>query len=155
MQRDEWDELINPLPYLKFIKAHDPESIPVLQKLHCLFPDGHFQLAPGIMCYKTPGHSKGSMTFTVDTGKGIYVILGDIVVWKCSLFPQMDSMTLMDGTEIKITPGPKELPAISTPTLVFNLYDWSDSICLIKTLCRSEEFALTGHDPSLADKVFP
>jgi len=154
MQIAEWEELLRPTPHLRFLQGHDLQAIPILQKSDCMFVEGNFQLAPGIMCYHTPGHSQGSMSLIVEAKKGLYCIVGDLLFWHCSLFPQMDRMTLMDGTEVKITPVPKER-GLPIPALCFDQTAWFRSTYLIRAICRGPEFALTGHEPSLVGKTFP
>ena len=155
MQEAEWLNLIAPTPNERYVVApHDREVIPVLEKLHCLKIQGNFQLAPGIMCYLTPGHSQGSMSFIVETPKGLYCIVGDLLFWHCSLFPQMDKMTLMDGTELQITPQPKER-GLPVPWAVHDQTLWFRSTDLIRTICRGKEFLLCGHEPTLVGKTFP
>lgn len=154
-QKDEWFKLLEPLPHEKIRGDYDSAIIPELQRLDTLMVTGNFQIVPGITCYRTPGHTAGSMSLTIDTIKGTYVLTGDTVMFKCNMYPQMDKMTLMDGTEINITPVPKSIgPAI--PTMLINdFYGWLDSIYLLKSLCQSPAFLLAGHDPSLTNKVFP
>jgi N-acyl homoserine lactone hydrolase len=153
MQRTEWNELLSPTPYLTFLTGHDLETIPVLRKSDCVFVDGNFELAPGIMCYMTPGHTQGSMSFVVEGKKGLYCIVGDLLFWHCSIYPQMDKITLMDGKQVKITPVPKER-GLPMPNLCFDQTAWFHSTDLIRAICRSKEFALCGHEPSLVGKVF-
>jgi len=152
IQKVEWLQLLEPLPHEKVRQDYDQQVIPELRKLNTLFVEGNFQLAPGIMVYHTPGHTSGSMSLTVETSKGLYCIVGDTALFKCNMFPQMSEITQMDGSKIKITPQPE--PAIPA-LLVSSYFDWLKSIYLLKTLCVSEEFALTGHDPSNFDKIFP
>ena len=153
-QKDEWYELLEPLPHEKVREDYDQGAIPELQKLDRRIVTGNFQLAPGIMCYHTSGHTAGSMALTVDTTKGMYVITGDTTLWKCSLYPQMDKMISMEGKEIKITPAPKTIGPAIPPILVNSYFEWLKSIYLLKTLCEGPDFLLTGHDPSHTDKVF-
>ena len=154
MQRLEWEELLYAAPNIRWMKGHDLEAIPALKKLDLMFVDGHFHLAPEIVCYHTPGHSRGSMSIIVEAKNGLYCIVGDLLNWHCSMYPQMDKMTLMDGTEVKITPQPKER-GLPVPWACHDQTLWFRSTDLIRTICRGREFLLSGHEPTLVGKVFP
>ena len=93
----------------------------------------------------------------VDTAKGTYVITGDTVFFQCTLYPKTDKMTLMDGTEIKITPYPDPYaPAIpfGRAGLLKDYDGWYRSIYRLKLLIKGPQYALAGHEPSLVNKVF-
>ncbi len=154
-QRLEWEELLWAMPNIRWIKGHDLEAIPVLQKLDLMLIEGqHFHLAPGIVCYHTPGHSRGSMSIIVETVKGLYCIVGDLLYFFSSMYPLMDKMTLMDGTEVAITPVPKER-GLPVPGAAHDQTLWFRSTDLIRAICRSKEFLLPGHEPTLVGKSFP
>ncbi len=154
-QGDEWKNLLDPLPAQKMRGDYDPETITILKASNCLRVYGDVEIAPGIKFYKTPGHTLGSMVITVDTEGGTYVITGDTALLKCNLFPKMDKVVLMDGKEIKITPAPPIYGPAIPNTIIYNYYDWYQSIYQLKLLIKEEKYALTGHDPSLVNKVFP
>lgn len=154
-QNVEWTNLLDPLPSQKLRRDYDPESIPVLNAMNCLRITGNIEVENGINLYHTPGHTLGSMVVGVATGNGLYVITGDTAILKHSLFPKMDKMIAMDGKVIKITPAPDVYGPAIPSSLVYNHYDWYRSIYLLKLLVKEEKYALTGHDPSLFDKVFP
>ena len=147
-QRADWLHLIDPLPVEKFRGDFDLQAITELQKMECHTVEGNFQLAPGIMCYQTPGHTQGSMILAVETSKGLSVITGDTCLFKCNLYPQSDKIKQIDGTMLKITPQQKELGPAIQPVLCSNQWEWLRSIRLIHTICKNEDFVLTGHDPS-------
>lgn len=154
-QDDEWKNLVDPLPAQNIRKDYDPEVILVLKHLNCLRIYGDVEIEPGITIYKTPGHSLGSMSIGVETGQGLYVLTGDTALLKCSLFPKMDKMTMIDGTEVKITPAPDVYGPAIPSGIIYDYYAWYQSIYRLKMLIKEEKYALTGHDPSLVNRVFP
>lgn len=151
-QEDEWKGLCTPNPRDWFIKGYDFDIIPLFRQLQCIRLEGDLEIEPGIKLYKTPGHSNGGQCVAVDTAKGTYVMTGDTAFFKCTLYPKMDRMTLMDGQEIKITPyADAYAPAIpfGRPGLIRDYDAWYRSIHRMKLLIKGPEFALTGHEPSL------
>lgn len=154
-QQLEWENLLNPLPSQKIRGDYDPETIPVLKSLDCLTINGDIEIEPGLKAFLTPGHTKGSMSFAVQTQDGVYVITGDTVIIKQNLYPKIDKIILMNGETIDITPAPDIFgPAIAS-SLTYDHYAWYKSINKLKLLIKNEKFALTGHDPSLVNKTFP
>jgi glyoxylase-like metal-dependent hydrolase (beta-lactamase superfamily II) len=113
------------------------------------------EIVPGVKLYKSPGHTLGSMVVAAETQKGVYVMTGDTAILKHNLFPKKDKMVLMDGEEIKITPAPDVYGPAIPSGIVYNYYAWYQSIYKLKLLVKDEKYALTGHDPSLVNKVFP
>ena len=154
-QQAEWENLLDPLPSQKIRGDFDPETIPVLKKLDCLRVCGDVEVESGIMGYLTPGHTRGSMSFAIDTEEGVYVVTGDTVILRCNIYPKSEKIELMDGEILKITPAPDVYgPAIPT-SLVYDHYAWYQSIYRLKLLIKEEKFLLSGHDPSLVNKAFP
>ena len=156
-QEAEWENITNPTPREYFSKGYDFEIIPMLREMDCVRIEGDFELEPGIKLYKTPGHSLGGQSITVETEKGTYVITGDTVFLNCTLFPKKDKMMLVDGTELTITPyADLNAPAIPMGYPVISDYRaWYRSIYRLKLLVKGEEYLLTGHDPSIIGKVLP
>jgi N-acyl homoserine lactone hydrolase len=151
-QRDEWRELLDHLPHGRY--TYDPIIIQEIKKLNNLMVTGNFQLAPGIMCYQVPGHSLGCMAMTVNTTSGMYVISSDLVILKCNLYPQMDTMLDIDGKTIKITPAPIDIGPAIPPFVTHDYYSWLNSVSLLKAMCSGPEYLLTSHDPSLVNKSY-
>lgn len=154
-QDDEWKNLLDPLPAQKLRGDYDPENIPALKRLNCLKISGDVEIEPGIMVYKTPGHTLGSTCIGVETGKGLYVLTGDTAIIKQNLFPKMDKLVLMDGAVIKTTPAPDVYGPAIPSTVIYDYFGWYQSIYRLKVLVKDEQYALPGHDPSLFNKVFP
>jgi len=155
-QRDEWTALLEPLPHECAQRSTNYEGVAIdeFKHLRCLKVVGNFQLAPEIMCYHIPGHSPGCMALTVSTKSGMYVISTDTVHLKCNLYPQMESMSTLDGHEVKITPVSADFGPAIPPAVVRNYYDWLNSVSLLKAMCESPEFLLTSHDPGIVNNVF-
>lgn len=154
-QDDEWKNLLDPLPSQKIRGDYDPETIPVLKSMNCLKVFGDMDIETGLKIYKTPGHTLGSMCVGVETSSGLYVIAGDTTLLKQNLFPKMDKMVLMDGTEIKITPAPEIYGPAIPSAIVYDHYAWYQSIYRLKALVKEEEYLLAGHESSIVNKVFP
>lgn len=130
--------------------------ISVLQKLQCVRLQGDFEIEPGLKLYKTPGHTPGGQSVAAETANGTYIMMGDTAYFRCNLFPKMDKMKLLDGSEIKITPYPDPYaPAIpfGRAGLIRDYNAWYQSIFRLKLLIKGEEYALPGHDPCLVGKV--
>lgn len=154
-QRDEWKELLDPLPSMKIRKDYDPGLIPVLAGINLEKIDGDIDIADGIKLMKTPGHTKGSQTVGVNTAKGLYYIVGDIFLLTHNAFPYMKEITDIYGKKAKITPAPEVYgPAIPT-SIVYDHYAWYDSVYKVKALAGAPEFIIPGHEPSLVGKTFP
>jgi N-acyl homoserine lactone hydrolase len=153
-QKDEWINLIDPLPSQQIRRDFDMAVIPVLKGLNCLKVDGDLEFMPGLRLVKTPGHSLGSQAMQVRAASGNYLLIGDTVPFYCNLYPKTEEIISMKGEKIKITPAPDVYgPAIPT-SLVYDHYAWYDSIYKIKALVASPQYALPGHEPSLVGKTF-
>ena len=149
-QKAEWEELVNPLPYVRVAKAFDPRTPGDLLKIRNTYiVDGDLELNNGLKLYKLPGHSKGSQAIVVPTKEGRYVVTGDIPHLSQSLFPKMDKMQLMDGSWIDITSAPDERLPFLMSSLVIDQYAAYDSYYKLMSLAESFEpkWYLTGHDP--------
>jgi N-acyl homoserine lactone hydrolase len=154
-QWDEWRELMDPLPSMRLRRDFDLEVIPVLQRMDCRRIDGDLELMKGIRLYKTPGHTAGSMCVGVETSKGTYYILGDTAHTYQNLFSQCSEVTTLEGKRIHITPAPEVYGPFVPSSLVYDHYSWYKSMYRLRALCPSMEFALPGHETSIAGKTFP
>lgn len=149
-QKDEWSNLLNPIPAQRMRQDYEMGVIPILKKLDTIQIDGDLEVLPGIKCYKAPGHSLGSQLITVETVKGIMVILGDLCNRYCHLFPETDEIMDLYGQKHKIKTNPDLYgPAVPTAA-VYDYFSWYDSVYKAKALARGKkEFVLPGHEPSL------
>jgi len=148
-QKDEYINLLNPLPTQKIRADFDNRTPGDLSKLKDIYMvDGDFELPNGLKCYKLPGHTSGSMAIVVPTEEGRYVITGDIPHLGISLFPKLDRMQLLDGSWVDITPAPDNMMPYLFNSVIYDHYAAYDSYNKLKML--AEEFKpqwyLTGHD---------
>ena len=150
-QRDEWKNLLDPLPVQQIRRDYDTDITPILMKLDTVKIDGDLEILPGIIVYKTPGHTLGSQIITVDTEIGIRVILGDLINNLCRCFPGRDKYITCYGEtlEVDTEPGLVYGPAIPT-TIIYDYWSWYDGVYKAKTLAQNRpECLLPGHEPSL------
>ena len=154
-QKDEFLNLLNPLPTQKIHSDYDKRTVGDLAKLknHCMV-DGDIELPNGLKFYKIPGHTLGSMAIVIPTAEGRYVITGDIPHLGISLFPKLDKMQLMDGSIINITPAPDNMMPYLFSSVIYDHYSAFDSYNKLKLLAEEFEpkWYLTGHDPWIIAK---
>jgi len=153
-QDAEWKELLDPLPSMKIRGDFDQSMIEVLKGLKTQRLVGDSAFLPGIKVILTPGHTAGSQCILVDTAKGEYLIAGDTIHMRHIAYGYLNTLELMDGTIIPVTPAPKSWDEISPSSLVYDHYAWYQSIYRIKALFPDPEYVLTGHGPYLVNKVF-
>lgn len=105
IQKLEYDNLMNPYDFQQARGDYFDDTKEWIKDLkQLILVDGNVKLSNGLELYLTQGHSLGGQSIVVPTAKGRYVMTGDVPDLICSLFPTLDKMTLMDGTEIDITP---------------------------------------------------
>ena len=151
-QRDEWQNLLDPLPAQNVRRDYDPNLVEELKSLKDLLKiDGDAEVTDGIKLYKTPGHSKGSQSVAVRTKKGTVVLVGDQFHLSCMAFPQMTEMMDMYGKMHRITPAPEVYGPTIPSTLVYDYYDYYDSAAKIKAIASvyNPGYIICGHEPSL------
>lgn len=149
-QKDEWDEMVNPLAPIRMGKVFDPRTPGELLKIKKTYMvDGDVELNNGLKLFKLPGHSKGSQAIVVPTAEGKYVIVGDIPHINVAIFPKLDKYQKLDGSWIDITPAPDHKMPFLIGSLVTDWYAAYDSY--YKLMLLGEKFEpqwyLTGHDP--------
>lgn len=150
-QRDEWKNLVDPLPAQKLRKDYDPGLVQELSSMNGLKVDGDLELTEGIKLYKTPGHSLGSQSVAVSTKKGIVVLVGDQFHLYCNAFPYQTELMDMKGQKHKITPAPEIYGPSIPSSLTYDFFDYYDSIYKIKAIASADQpgFIIAGHEPSL------
>jgi glyoxylase-like metal-dependent hydrolase (beta-lactamase superfamily II) len=105
IQKSEYANLMNPYDFQQARMDYFEDTREWVKQLKtCILVDGNLKLSNGLALHLTKGHSLGGQSIVVPTVKGRYVLTGDVPTLRCSLFPSLDTMTLMDGTVIKITP---------------------------------------------------
>lgn len=150
-QKDEWTNLINPLPVQQIRKDYDQDVIGELLSMKTLRVDGDFELEEGLKVYKTPGHTLGSQSVAVNTGKGVVVFVGDLCLFNFMMFPGAEEITGMDGASQPIPPAPDFLKPAVPHSIIYNYYDYYDSIYKVKAIADKDApgFIIPGHEPSL------
>jgi glyoxylase-like metal-dependent hydrolase (beta-lactamase superfamily II) len=113
--------------------------------------DGDFEFDTGIYCFKTPGHTPGSMSIAVQTPKGLRILVGDHWHIDCMAFGWQDRMMGTDGKEQKITPAPEALGRFIPSSLIYNYYDYYDSCYRILAMMPEDkpEYLVPGHEARL------
>lgn len=150
-QKDEYINLMNPLPTQVMRKDYDPLVAQDITRLRNIFMlDGDLVLPNGLGLYKTPGHSSGSMVVSVPTGDGPRIITGDMPHLLYHLFPQMDKSMTMEGGWEPITPAPVEWGRYLINSIIYDHYAFYRSMDKIKLLAPADDpkYFLCGHDPA-------
>ena len=146
--------LLDPIPAQRARGDYDLGVAPILAGLNTIKINGDVQILPGVKLYKAPGHSLGSQLVTVDTEKGTMVILGDLCMTYCHIFPETDYLIDMDGTRRPVkTNLPLYGPAIPS-AIIYDYFDWYDSVYKAKALAQGKkEFVLPGHETELITRL--
>lgn len=153
-QDEEWKELLDPLPSMKIRGDYDQAVIATLKEMHCEKVVGDTDYLDGIRLILTPGHTAGSQCIIVNTQDGHYLLTGDTVHIRHIAYGYLKKLELIDGSEVSVTPAPKEWDQIAPSTLVYDHYAWYKSIYKIKSTFKDPEFVLTGHGPYVVNKTF-
>lgn len=150
-QKDEWANLLAPLPVQQIRKDYDQDLINELAGQKTLRVDGDFELADGIKLYRTPGHSLGSQSVAVRTHKGNVIFVGDITLFNFMMFPGTTEIMDMDGKSYPIPPAPSYFGPAVPHSLIYNAYDFYDSVYKIKAIAEKDApgYIIPGHEPSL------
>ena len=75
VQKAEWEKIpVHPLFKSTYAPKEHYEELARLPKIE--FVEGDHEVAPGVRCLFTPGHSPGGQSVVVDTNDGTYVIAG-------------------------------------------------------------------------------
>jgi glyoxylase-like metal-dependent hydrolase (beta-lactamase superfamily II) len=148
-QKDEWTNLLDPLPAQRARRDYDLDVASLLVKFDTIKVNGDVEILPGVKLYKAPGHSLGSQLVVVETAKGTMVILGDLCMTYCHLFPETDEIIDLEGKKHKVKTD-VEFYGPAIPFIVYDYFDWYDSVYKAKALAQGKhEFVLPGHEPSL------
>jgi len=150
-QKDEWQNLLDPLPVQNVRRDYDPALIEELKSAKCFKVDGDFELMDGIRLYKTPGHTLGSQSVAVSTRKGVVVLVGDLVTSYISAFPYLKEMTDMEGRKHTIPPAPAAFGPAIPGSITYDFYAFYDSVYKVKAIASRDEpgFIIPGHETSL------
>jgi N-acyl homoserine lactone hydrolase len=150
-QKDEWWNLLEPLPVQNLRMDYDPELINELKAANTLRVNGDFELEEGVRLLKTPGHTAGSQSVAVNTRKGVVVLVGDLCLFDFMMFPGLTEIVDMEGNAHAIPPAPSVFGPAVPHLLTYNYYDFYDSIYKVKAMASRSEpgFIISGHEPSL------
>lgn len=150
-QKDEWQNLIDPLPVQKLRRDYDPDIIEELKSLKCNKIDGDLRLCDGLDIYKTPGHTRGGQSVAVNTEKGMVVLVGDLFTSNISAFPYLGQLVDMDGHTHEIPPAPEGMEMGIPGSITYDFYSFYDSIAKVRTIASRNEpgFIIPGHETSL------
>jgi glyoxylase-like metal-dependent hydrolase (beta-lactamase superfamily II) len=150
-QKDEWRNLLYPLPVQLLRRDYDLDAAQELRAAKCLMVDGDFELVDGLKLYKAPGHTLGSQVVAVNTKKGIVVFAGDIALMNFMLFPGTTEIMDMEGKTHKIPQAPPIFGPAIPHSIIYDFYAYYDSIYKIKAVASKDEpgYIIPGHEPSL------
>lgn len=153
-QKDEWGNLLDPIPAQRFRGDFDLSIIPVLSKFKTIKVDGDVEVVPGVKLYKALGHTLGSQLVTVETARGNMVILGDLCNTYCMLFPETDELIDLYGEKHKIKTNVEYYGPAIPSTVIYDYFGWYDSAYKAKALAQGKwEFTLPGHEPALVTQL--
>lgn len=148
IQKAEYANLMNPYDFQQARNDYFDDTKTWIKDLkRLILVDGDVKLSNGLELYLTKGHSLGGQSIVVPTAKGRYVMTGDVPDLICSLFPEMDKMTMMDGSVIDITPVTNQ--RYTTSVFINDLYSAYDSHDRQMALAErpEPEFFITSHEP--------
>jgi N-acyl homoserine lactone hydrolase len=154
-QKDEWLNLLNPLPSQQVRGDYDMQIIDTFRKMkNVSMVRGDVKLSNGLKLIQTPGHTLGSMSILVPTDNGMRAIVGDLFHTSLFFNPQMDEHVCMDGSIIKIDPAtkqPESYGPIIVHSIVYDHYAYYDSYYKIKALVpeMTNKYVLCGHEQAL------
>ena len=150
-QKDEWTNLLAPLPVQMLRGDYDQGVISELAQVKTLRISGDFELEDGLKLYQTPGHTLGSQSVAVNTAKGRVVFVGDLCLFNFMMFPGSTEIMDMEGGSHPIPPAPAHLGPAVPHSVIYNFYDYYDSVYKVKALAEKDApgFIVPGHEPSL------
>jgi len=150
-QKDEWLNLLAPLPVQQIRRDYDPDVIQEISKMERLVVEGDLELVEGIRLLKTPGHTLGSQSVAVNTPKGVVVLVGDLCLVNFMTFPGAPEIIDMEGKAHPIPVAPPVFGPAIPHGIIYNAYDFYDSVQKVKAVASRNEpgFIIPGHEPSL------
>jgi glyoxylase-like metal-dependent hydrolase (beta-lactamase superfamily II) len=150
-QKDEWLNLLDPLPIQNVRRDYDPDLINELKLARCLKIEGDIEFTEGINIYKTPGHTRGSQSIAVNTKKGVVVLVGDTLPSNISAFPYLTEIIDMEGGKHSISPAPAVYGRALPSAITYDFYAFYDSVYKIMSVASKPEpgFIIPGHETSL------
>ena len=114
-----------------------------------IFKDGETVTEAGLdfKVLATPGHTRGSQSFVVNTTNGLRVFVGDLFHLRSMAFPTLTEMKDYDGQIVPITPYDESVPCVAS-TLIYNHYDLYKSYDKVRSYCPEwkPEYLICGHE---------
>ncbi len=150
-QKDEWLNLLDPLPIQKIRKDYDQDIIHELGALRNYKVDGDLELEEGVKIYKTPGHSRGSQSVAVNTKKGTVVLVGDMLPSYITAFPETTRVNDMEGNLHSIPVSPVSFGNAIPSSITYDFYAFYDSVNKIQSIASYNKpgYIIPGHESSL------
>lgn len=150
-QKDEWQNLLDPLPLQSMRRDYDPDVVAALSARKTLRIDGDLQLEDGIRLIKTPGHTLGSQSVVVDTEMGRVVFVGDLCLFDFMMFPGSRELLDMQGEAHPIPQAPPAFGPALPHAMVYDFYAYYDSVQKVKAAAERDApgYLVCGHEPSL------
>jgi N-acyl homoserine lactone hydrolase len=150
-QKDEWLNLLDPLPVQNVRRDYDPALIDELKSVRCLKIEGDIELTDGIKIYKTPGHSKGSQSIAINTRKGVVVLVGDTFPSNVTAFPYLTELIDLEGKKHLIPPAPAVYGHALPSAITYDFYAFYESVDKIKSIAAKDEpgYIIPGHETSI------
>ena len=139
---------------MEFYGMYDQRVLPELGKLKCERIAGDVKFLDGLELYLTPGHTAGSQVLRVETARGVYVIVGDLICTYLMAFPKINDWTSLDGECRKVNPEVRSHLQSAFTTTIFDHYAWFRSQYRVKGMVREPHQILPGHEPSIMRKTF-
>lgn len=139
--RTEYDFAHDPLPFYWASYEYPPATglTPPFAGRRFQLVDGETEVAPGITMIPAPGHSPGHMVVAVQTEKGIYYLVGDLMFLRDNMQPEKS----------------KGWP-ITPPGRFCNILDLWSSIMMVLDRAEDTEHVLMTHDPHhMGVEIFP
>lgn len=130
--RTEYEFANNPLPFYWASYEYPPATglTPPFAGRAFTLVDGETEVLEGIRMIPAPGHSPGHMVISVQTEKGVYYLVGDL-------------MFLRDNMK----PEPSKGWPLTPPGRFCNMLELWRSMELVMERMESPDFVLMTHDP--------
>lgn len=137
VSRREYEFAMDPIPmYWNSYEAPETGLNAPFRDAKFQFVHGEEEITPGIRMIPTPGHSPGHMAVSVNTTEGLYLLIGDLALWRRNL-----------------EPDEKRGWPITLPGRFYNCLEIWDSLLEVK---RRADRILMTHDPDQKDlDLFP
>ena len=137
VSEEEYKFALDPIPpYWVSYEHRNAGLVPPFDGCHFNLIHGEEEIVEGIRAFPTPGHSPGHQAISVQTEKGLYVLVGDLFFVRENLVPDEE----------------RRWPLLPIARFA-NLIDlWKSS----EKVLRRADYVLMTHDPSqIGKEIFP